>query len=217
MSMGGWFPFQPPSQEEQREMRAEAERNAASADAFFHGFQRMLEESSEDDLITLRTMLQVVTQRTSDDLACRWHGMVMMALKSRFNICIHCGTNHDNEVPRPEKPLFDKGGTHPLLDLEAMRETLIEQSPGKPPQPFEDRERNSDGTIPFLPEEREIMDEYHLDDSYEEADPPLFLGFRCTGIEGWNKPCGVVYPSLQDRMLNPPEKCSGCQTRMAHG
>jgi hypothetical protein len=60
------------------------------------------------------------------------------------------------------------------------------------------------------------MKEYHLDDVYDEETQQL-LHFACTGIKGWNKPCGVTYPTIEDRMQKGHEECSGCFVRMMHG
>lgn len=69
---------------------------------------------------------------------------------------------------------------------------------------------------PVQESEEELMRKYHLDDQ-RDADTHELLGYICTGIEGMKGPCGARYPSIEDRMLKPPEHCSGCFIRMAQG
>ena len=65
-------------------------------------------------------------------------------------------------------------------------------------------------------EQKREMEEYHLDDLRLEGSGEL-IGFMCTGINGMHGPCGMTYPSIEDRKLRPPEYCSGCFVRMAQG
>lgn len=66
-------------------------------------------------------------------------------------------------------------------------------------------------------EERELMKTYHLDDARVEGTNEL-VGFACTGIEGGPKGgCGIIYVSIEDRMLKGPEDCHGCFVRAGQG
>lgn len=58
-------------------------------------------------------------------------------------------------------------------------------------------------------EDFENMRIYRLDEKYD-LDTHAYLGLFCTG-------CGMVYPSIEDRMLKPPDVCSGCFRRAGHG
>lgn len=204
-------------------MQQAAQRSEMQWDDFRHGVQRLFEELNADQLETLGSMMRYVAQHEQCVLAGVWEGQISWERKKRFNICATCGVDHEKEAMAGLKsdpnqpPLFETGSTDPLSDLEKARDTVGPRMP----QPFLERERNSDGTIPFLPQERAVMDEYHLDDQYEESGDdlhiPKFVGFACTGIEGMRGPCGYVYPSLEDRMLKSPEDCPHCHQRMMHG
>jgi hypothetical protein len=74
----------------------------------------------------------------------------------------------------------------------------------------------AEGKVPFDNDTLALMELYHLDDLRDEETNAL-LGFICTGIEGMKEPCGMRYPTIADRMLHPPETCSGCFVRMANG
>lgn len=41
--------------------------------------------------------------------------------------------------------------------------------------------------------------------------------FVCTGIEGTNEGCGLVYETLEDRIVKEPEDCHGCFIKASHG
>jgi hypothetical protein len=70
---------------------------------------------------------------------------------------------------------------------------------------------NSDGFLTPSDEQERLIKEYNLDDAYEvNTDPPKFLGFICRG-------CGIVYVSLEDRMLRRPDECHGCFLKAKFG
>jgi hypothetical protein len=185
------FPFQPPSEEEQEEMRQAHDRNQMALDEFRHSFQRLFDELDKDQLRTFATMLNLVVNATGSVLAASWEGMALQSLKTRYNVCIACGVNHDEEVHVPPK--------------------AAEVGP-------EQKAQEADIPLPlaFTEQDHENMKKYHLDDVYD-SDTKEFLYFVCTGIKGMKGPCGVTYPTIQDRMLNGPEHCSGCFARMSQG
>lgn len=182
------FSFEPPNEEEQAEMRAAHERHQMAIDDFRHGFQRLFSELDQDQLRTLRTMLHILSEQTPNLNASGWEGMISWELKARFNICVSCGVNHEEEFADPAA---------------SQKE---EVTPDQPLPIFKEVEMT----------EQELMKQYHLDDLRIEGTGEL-VGFACTGIYGAPGPCGMSYPSIQDRMLKDPEECSGCFRRMAQG
>jgi hypothetical protein len=63
---------------------------------------------------------------------------------------------------------------------------------------------NIGSVSPLSTREVELMKEYNLDDLREENTNKL-VGFIC-------KRCGMHYPSIKDRMIEPPGEanCAGC-------
>jgi hypothetical protein len=205
MPMFGFF--QPPSEEEQKQMQEAFERHRMSVEEFQHSFQRLFEELDEDQLKTIRTAFHALLDTTGSPLAGQWEGMVAWQLKTRFNICVTCGVDHDKE-------LSDQN-SHVNIPQE-----FLEVTPPEEVAPLViDKRIAQDGLTIFAPlstEQRSLADKYHLDD-LRDQDTNELLGFYCTGINGMKGPCGMKYPSIEDRMLREPEHCSGCFQRMAQG
>jgi hypothetical protein len=199
--------FQPPSEEEQKQMQEAFERHRMSIEEFQHSFQRLFEELDEDQLKTLRTAFHALIDTTGSPLAGQWEGMIAWQLKIRFNICVTCGIDHDKELTGQADHKSDEP------------QEMIEVIPPTEVAPLADPRILQDGFQMFRPldeEQRALADRYHLDDIRDENTGEL-LGFYCTGINGMKGPCGMKYPSITDRMLREPENCSGCFMRMAQG
>lgn len=200
MHMFGFF--QPPSEEEQQQLKEAFERHRMSMEEFNHSFQRLFEELGEDQLKTLRTAFNIILSNDQSIIAGQWDAMASWELRKRFNICVTCGVNHDEE-------LISSHGEQPDPEPQWIKDI----------QPMADPRIVQDGLPMFQPlsdEERSLADKYHLDDLRNE-DTGELMGFVCTGINGMKGPCGVIYPSIEDRMLREPEHCSGCFSRMAQG
>lgn len=208
------FPFHPPTPEEMEEMQRQQTEHEMRLTEFRHSFQRMFEEMDENQLSTIQTMFHILADGTDSRLASYWEGIIAWERKKRFNICSTCGVDHDKEILSPDT------GDHAADPTEPTR-PVMESTPAAAGFQVLD-----DGTLVIPPEIRETMNQYHLDDTYtdrgESSDPNhqqyIFLGFKCTGIQGGPKDgCGVVYPTIQDRMIKGPEECSGCFQRTMHG
>lgn len=205
MPQGFFFgmPGREPTEEELAAAKAEQDRRQLEISAFQHDFQRLFDELPEDQLRTLRTMMQLATcEHGCNTPPTRWEAMIAWAMKVRFNVCVTCGVNHDTEVHAPE-PESDSHSTVSGEVLEQAAEVVNEAAAQQDLYGFTD-------------EERALITKYHLDDIYEEGSGE-FLYFACTGIDGMKGPCGVTYPTLADRMLKDPESCSGCFQRIMHG
>ena len=197
--MPGFFQFfQPPSDEDRAAMQAAHDRMHMADEDFKHSTQRMFQELNLDNLKNLQAMLQVIQSRTGDPLVALWEGIIVTEMKYRFGICITCGVNHDEDL------------------LGKQTETPAEEPPLSVDKLKVDEEDTPLPSFGISDEDRSKMEEYHLDDVYD-SDSGQFLYFKCTGIKGSRGPCGVTYPSIEDRTLNPPEHCSGCFQRMMHG
>lgn len=199
------FIFGPtPSPEQQEQMQADELRRQMELDNFRHGYQRLFLELDRDQLQTLRDMLHALARTNNDPLAASWEGMAAMSLRLRFGVCTSCEVNHDEELQTPTKPPSTR--PEPELVTTDTEAFFVRQEADTPLPIF--------GSI--TDEDRQRMAEFHLDDVYEEGSGVL-LYFACTGIKGTSSPCGMTYPSIEDRMKRPAEDCSGCFERMAHG
>jgi hypothetical protein len=94
------------------------------------------------------------------------------------------------------------GPDHDHAEFERM---LLESRNEEEP---ESSEALIDGTH-FTAEQHRLMAEYNLDDLRDE-DTHELLGFVCLN-------CGMRYQSIEDRMLKPPDECSGCFRKAGHG
>lgn len=94
------------------------------------------------------------------------------------------------------------GPDHDHAEFERM---LLESRDEEEP---ESSEALIDGTH-FTADQHRLMAEYNLDDLRDE-DTHELLGFVCLN-------CGMRYPSIEDRMLKPPDECSGCFRKAGHG
>lgn len=222
----GFFPFQPPSDEEQEEMKRAHERHQMAVEEFKHSSQRMFEELGEEHLRSLKTMLHIIVDRTSDPIVAQWEGIVTTYLKVKYGICITCGVNHEHEAPRPAvkpKQEEDPHFTCPDCGAKSYNPHDIKNKYCGNCHVFKGNGYEVHGTdlqtpLIFPIKVRKEMEEYHIDDAYEESSEGLrFKGFACTGIKGMKDGCGVIYPSIEDRKLKGPEECSGCHRRMAQG
>lgn len=199
MPMFGFF--QPPSEEEQQEMKEAYERHRMSIEEFQHAFQRLFDELKEDQLKTLQTAFQILMDPNNHATAGQWEGMVAWQRKVRYNICVTCGVNHDEELsPPPHAPDEDPKAT----ELQQVIDPVLHDPDA------------IDLFADLTPDQRELANKYHIDDLRDSTTGEL-IGFYCTGINGMKEPCGMKYPSIKDRMLRGPEHCSGCFQRMAQG
>lgn len=224
---GGFFEqFFSPEQREQ--MRVAHERSEMLREEFRHSFQRLFEELDVDNLRTVTLMLKILSENAGTDSSTvvhEWAGIAQMALKMRFNVCMTCGVNHEEEFANK---LDEEGDPEEEGNYEPSDEKWFDSMDTVPVEPLQGPSKLSrlherdieDVPLPNFYEltetDQELMELYHLDDLRIEGTNEL-IGFICTGINGMNQGCGMKYPSIEDRMKHEPEHCSGCFTRMGHG
>lgn len=177
-----------PQQDQMESMRTHA------AD-FHHRVTELFESLDAEEGITLKQILYN-TLNDSGAFAGMMIGQLGKVLERNHNICAGCGVNHEEELQQmniPKEPL--------VVEPEETQEVIVEN-----PNEFTD-------------EQRANMAKYHLDDAWrEDPDRARLIGFICTGIDGGPRGgCGMIYPSIEDRMLRNPEECTGCFTKAAHG
>lgn len=211
--------YQQPSEEEMNEIRKQAELQEMAMSDFNHSFQTLFSELTLDNLKTVKTMMHFIVGTAGSPIAAQWEGMLAWEMKNRFNICVTCGVNHDEEV-LPDEPPSEERASWPDFIPAPFPYRAPPPSPypmpAVPADTIPEEEPNMGVFRELTDEEVHNMEVYHLDDLRDEESQEL-LGFVCTGIEGSTEGCGMQYPSIEDRMLKPPEECSGCFIKAAHG
>lgn len=208
--MPGYFSH--PNDDDLQKMKEAFERHRMGIEEFHHSFQRLFDELDEDQLKTLLSIIASIVESSGSPMAAQFQGMISWALKTRFNLCVTCGKDHSKELL--ETPDVPASGESERVESQGGAAAPDGQIGHDGQTGQEEQEEQESDLIPPFP--RNLLDQYHLDDAYDE-DTKAFLGFVCTGINGMKGPCGMLYPSLDDRMLNEPEHCSGCFQRMAQG
>lgn len=184
------------------EVKAQMDQAEMAADSYRHDATRFLTELSEDQLVTFRNMMHNLVFEESGKLAAYYEGMAGAFANLRFNICPSCGVNHDKEA----------AGFHSEDQSNLARETIGEYQDAASKQT--DNAQSMLPSFDLSEEDLQHMKKYHLDD-VRDADNHQIIAFRCTGVN--NIPCGMTYPSIEDRMLREPDECSGCQTKAMWG
>ena len=186
-------------------MEEHAQRMEMAADSYRHEVTRLFSELSQDQLMILRNMMHQLVFSDDGKLAAYYEGQVATVLNLKFNVCPSCGVDHDKEAASFEAPEADMKST--VTDV--VNETINEYR-----EKAQDKLQEMLPTFDLSEEDLANMEKYHLDD-LRDADNHQILGFRCTGVNG--VACGMVYPSIEDRMLRDPDTCSGCQQKAAWG
>lgn len=144
---------------------------------------------NKDDLDSLCLLLRTISGSASDapSVAAYFQGLAVATLEFKFGPCIACGDDHSTPAALiPEQAGPSKAAEGSLT----------------PPAPGEDLKVGESGMLSVT--QIENMQAYGLDDLREE-DTGKLLGFICIN-------CKAHYPSIKDRMMEPPgkENCSGC-------
>ena len=176
-------------------MEEQIKQQQMAADSYGHDSSRLFNELNKDQLLTMRNILHNLVFDEGARLAAYYEGVVVTTLNLKHNICPSCGTDHDAEA-------------FAMTQVEIPQQREGERLP-------EDKLQQMLPTFDMTDEQVEQMIEYHLDDVRDE-DTHQILGFICTGVNGQGS-CGMRYPSIEDRMLRAPDKCSGCEQKSAWG
>lgn len=158
-----------------------------------HKVYGFIDTLSEEQLQGLSMLVHAFATETEEAGYAKFvDGYLAAVAKAKYNICPGCGEDHDKQ-------------------LDEMRQ----QEEGQTFTGDRPLSVNEDSTAPLAPyilteDDLANMEEYNLDDLRDEDPPHHLLGFICKG-------CGMRYVSIADRMLRPPDTCSGCQMKSAHG
>lgn len=195
--LGGLFGGEPPP-EMLAVMRARREAHFMHLEDTRNKMEGLFEDLPVEQLAILRELLYEIASAgpTAQAIAEYWMGWASAGLKFKHGVCSGCGLNHEDDalkdLVKEAAPAGDEAVViQPVVDLANKFRDMTE-------------------------EELQLMREYHLDDARVEGTNEL-VGFICTGIVGCPGGCGIVYPSIEDRMLRGPEDCHGCFNKAAHG
>lgn len=192
------FSFGDLPEELQNALRQQAAQAEMASDDFGHSIIRFMDEADDEALTTVRSMMHMLVHSTDSPLASYWEGMLTWARKERYGICPAHGVDHSKELADMSGQEVPPAGDE--MDMRSGTPVNEQITPAS-----------------FSPAQRGTMEQYHVDDAYD-ADTRAFIGFRCTGIVGGPVDgCGMIYTSLEDRMVHEPEHCSGCFAKAAHG
>lgn len=209
-----WFqlPFEMP-EEIRKQMEEHQQRAEMAADSYRHDVTRLFAELPLDQLMTLRNMLHQLVFDEDGRLAAYYEGQVSSALRFVHNVCPSCGVDHDKEAANFEPAPAEDTEANMADDLIGeYRQKAAEKADEEPPT---DKLQSMLPTFDLTEEDLANMEKYHLDDMRDQ-DTHQILGFLCTGV-GNQGACGMIYPSIEDRMMRDPETCTGCQQRAAWG
>lgn len=190
-------------------MEEHAQRAEMAADSYRHDVTRLFNELQLDQLMTLRNMMHQLVFSEDGKLAAYYEGQVATVLQIRHNVCPSCGVDHDKEAAE----FKEDGDEVPPTEANLASETIGEYRDKAESQP-QDKLQEMLPTFDLSEEDLDNMEKYHLDD-LRDADNHQILGFKCTGVNGVE--CGMIYPSIEDRMLKPADSCTGCQSKAAWG
>lgn len=163
------------------------------SEALTHDVERFFAELSIDQLVTLRMIFHGITAQGDGRVAAYYEGRVAGMLAGKYDVCTGCGRNHDAEA------------------LEVLaKEHKAESEPTVLPAEDEGQGKLFDERV-FAPTYIENLRKYHV-----EPVEPQSRVVKCMGITG-NGPCGMTWPSLDDRMLREPDECDGCFQKQRWG
>lgn len=198
MSGGIIFPF---GGEMPQELKDQIDRKTAEGKLMTRQFEDLLSRLTHDDMDVLNALF-IQFARESDQ-ALYFAGIVMGYQHKYDGSCLGCGHIHDDVGDALHGILEKDGPKLPLVDKEAIAaevahrrgETIIEEM------------------VMLFSEEQydKLCDEYRVNPLELDKDK-AFQDMRvmCQG-------CGMVYVTLQDRMLKDPASCSGCHIKAAQG
>jgi hypothetical protein len=181
------------------EIRVQIDRHRMEHSEASHAVYRLFEELNEDQIETLARLLRGVAG--DESMASYYIGILAAQSARRTGNCLACGRNHEADA----HALAD-GSAGPGVDTDTSEPA---SAPQQPPM---------DGGNPYVPGTMGAMIENAVKYHVEPVDEGGYHGkMRCTGISGSNGPCGIIYQSLEDRMLRGPEVCSGCFAKAGQG
>lgn len=169
------------------QIRAAQERQEMQADAIRHDIDNLLESLTLEEVTTLRYIIRQMTH--NEHYGPYLDGTLGAMLKYKFGVC-GCGHNHE-------------------ADLLAMHDTPVVPSPEQVEAYGSDAQAVAEHGEPFEPVNQAEFDakleEYNLrhPEPGEVTAGPGEYPFVCKG-------CGMLYQSIEDRMLRAADDCAGC-------
>jgi hypothetical protein len=232
-----YIPFEDLPPEIQAQIAADYQaRELASMDASAerHEFWRMLNTLDENQLRAQTSMFHTVGEH-ENHLASYFEGAIAALLESRFDICFACGRNHKAEEAAllSEATInkfvkqFDEEGVTPLHTPETIMDHLVKQDEATEPEPTSTTSESFAHYVPLTitPVDfngeidgqwpRNVLTDYPEFHAKADEYRVNLLTDQYPAVVCAN--CGQQYPSLEDRMINPPDECSGCAQKEKWG
>lgn len=188
----------PPEIEEA--LRRQQEHAEMHAEARGHEMLRFFEELSEDQLIQLRSILSACAADDTGRYASHLEGFVNGVLQWKHGVCLGCGSKHGDasDLIKEEEVTTDDGTEQ--LELFSDPEPQAAETAAQE----QDRMSLMMGYVVREPTQRDFDNGLVM----AEGERPVLCEL-----------CGMLYQSLEDRMLRRPgmDGCQGCQHKSAHG
>lgn len=193
-------------------MQEQAAKQEMAQDDYRHGVQRMFDELTEEQLVSLRHMLHNIAMSSESQLASYYEGQTSQALYHKFNICPGCGVDHEKELLTPPEDIAEKKEENVMAPMDLSDELLVEVEDAHTEYP-KIGVATQTYVQTWLDEQgqRETMERLGLDDAYDE-ETKKFLGFICLN-------CQMIHPSIQSRLNHGEDKndCAGCIRKVKWG
>lgn len=201
MSGGFFFPMPPGfGGEVPQEAKDAMDRRAAEEKLRTRQLEDFLSRMTHDD-IELLGGLFIQSARDSEQ-AMYLAGMLVGYQHKRDGSCLGCGKIHD-DLGDAIHSILDKGKPIPQDQINKIDWDGSDK----------DGEVHVDEMVLLFTEKQydKLCAEYRVNPIELDKDKPFHeMRVLCSG-------CGMQYPHLQDRMIKPPEECSGCMVKAAHG
>jgi hypothetical protein len=191
------FGIEPP-EGMREELQRQVDKQIMTEQAFYHDVGRLWLELKPDQLVTIKTLLVRLGRLDDPTPALAYYGgVIATTLQLKHNVCESCGVDHDAALMQEPTPTPADPRTESPVDK------LI-RTHGEPFEPVNQAE--------FDAKHAEYNVRLYTQD---DLDNGLVVGPNeqpviCIG-------CSLLYQSLEDRMLRPPDGCQGCHLKSAHG
>lgn len=214
-----------------RAMHEAHHRAIAENEDFSNRVWTLLTEMSPEDLFTVNQLVRSYMNYENPLAAINYTvGQVDTILKVKHNLCGGCGKNHEAEFLADAARVAELKNKPPvLIDADALRVEYIGRQESAPY--FTDVVL-TDTTTTLPADLQKKIDEQNkaIHDAEVNAEDDRIREsmqrqrnlstYRVAEMDDGRvkcTDCGVIYPSLEDRMVKPADHCHGCFTKARHG
>lgn len=199
---------QPLPEEIEQALRRQQEHAEMHAEARGHEMLRFFEELTEDQLSQLRSILSACAVDDTGRYASHLEGFVNGVLQWKHGVCLGCGSKHTDASDLIKETV--PGGTLGKKEVDELNRVTDDGT--------EQLELSFEETAAQEQDRMSLMMGYSVREPNQRdfqqglIKMPDEKPVICEG-------CGMLYQSLEDRMLRAPgvDGCQGCQHKAAHG